>query len=119
MNKMEEVAKLIGKKLGEEFYIKDSLFKYTLTYAGLKYHSNYRWNLCKATTLRELLTGEMKIEWIPKNGEWVWTIISTVKNPSLLEFHADFSGDILSFKRGLIFRTEEEAIDKMKELGWL
>jgi len=121
-NKMTEVAKILGKELEEKFMIKDnpySALEYKLTYDGLKYYKYWSWRLCELATLRELLVGKFKIEWIPKDGEWVWTIETYLSTPSLSKYEKNWSGSELQHKRGLKFKSEEEATAKMKELGWL
>jgi len=117
-NKMEEVAKILGKELDEEFGIEEKIRKYKLTEKGLLYRSLDGWNLSVIDTLQNLLTGKFKIKWVPKDGEEVWFVSTWTEKPYEEVFQRNFKGDILALKRGFIFRTEEEAIDKMKELGW-
>ena len=119
INKMEDVAKILGKELEEEFGIKERIGNYKLTEKGLVYSSPCGWKLSSVKTLIKLLTGEMKIEWIPKDMEEVWIIYSEFIKPVNVMFNGDSSNHILMFKRGMITRTEEEAIQDMKELGWL
>ena len=122
INKMPDVAKMLGKELEEEFMIKDnpySALKYKLTYAGLKHYSNCRWSLCKLATLQELLVGELEIEWIPKDMEKVWIVYSDFKRPVNVMFNGDSYHHKLLFKRELITKTEQEAIQNMRDRGWL
>ena len=60
-NKMNEVAKLLGVELEEEFRIEGLTKKYKLTENGLKYWSDNLQQWCISGWLRELLTGESKI----------------------------------------------------------
>jgi len=122
INKMEDVAKILGKELEEKFMIKDkpySALEYKLTYDGLKYYKNCSWRLCELATLRELLVGKFKIEWIPKDEEKVWIIYPEVIKPVNAMFNENSSHHTLMLKRGLITKTEQEAIEKMKGMGWL
>ena len=60
-NKMEEVAKLLGIKLGEEFGLKNSNFRYKLTTYGLRkrYHLIQEWS--DSSMLDDLLLGRVEI----------------------------------------------------------
>ena len=63
-NKMEEVAKLLGVELEEEFKIKGLPAKYKLSKNGLKYYIG-QWN--DSPWLQKLLTGEREIIKLPKS----------------------------------------------------
>jgi len=117
-NKMTEVAKILGVELDEEFGIEDYDFRCKLAKEGLAFLDMYgHWR--KSTTyLENLLTGKLKIKWVPKDGEEVWFVSTWSKKPYEEEFQRNFEGDILALKRGFIFRTEEEAIQDMKDRGW-
>ena len=65
-NKMEDVAKLLGMELEEEFSIDDLSTKYKLTENGLKYWSDNLQQWWSSGWLEELLTGNMKITKISK-----------------------------------------------------
>ena len=60
-NKMSEVAKLLGVKLGEEFGLKNSNFRYKLTIYGLRkrYHLAQEWS--DSSMLNDLLLGRAEI----------------------------------------------------------
>ena len=60
-NKMAEVAKLLGIKLGEEFGLKNSNFRYKLTTYGLRkrYHLIQEWS--DSSMLDDLLLGRVEI----------------------------------------------------------
>ena len=119
-NKMEEVAKILGKELEEEFEIEGRIGKNKLTEKGLLYKNLGDWRIDGVETLTKLLTGKLKIEWIPKDGEEIWLVSSEYEAPQSIDFDSHiYSYYVIGLKRGLIFRTEEEAITKMKELGWL
>ena len=65
-NKMEQVAKLLGVELEEEFRLDDLSTKYKLTENGLKYWSDNLQQWWSSGWLEELLTGNMKITKISK-----------------------------------------------------
>ena len=118
-NKMTEVAKILGKELYEEFGIEDYDFRCTLSEKGLLYKVPCGWELSNVDTLQKLLAGQLKIKWVPKDEEKVWAVFSHVNMPREVLYYKGYSESETLFERGLFFRTEEEAIEKMKELGWL
>ena len=65
-NKMEEVAKLLGIKLDEEFKIDGYRCKYKLTDDGLMYWSYLDSKWLISMFFKELLTGKLKIIKLPK-----------------------------------------------------
>ena len=65
-NKMNEVAKLLGVELEEEFKIDGYSSKYKLTENGLKRWLDDCQQWCISLRLGELLTGEMRITKISK-----------------------------------------------------
>lgn len=65
-NKMNEVAKLLGVELEEEFKIYGFRCGYKLTNDGLMYWSYLDSKWLISTFLKELLTGELKIIKLPK-----------------------------------------------------
>lgn len=85
-NKMNEVAKLLGVELEEEFRLEDLFSKYKLTENGLKYWSDdlQQWYISR--WLEELLTGEKKIIKLPKpilddiEKEYLGNIIKPFRN---------------------------------------
>ena len=117
---MPDVAKILGKELEEEFGIEGKFGKYKLTEKGLVYRSPYGWALSVVSMLQSLLTGQLKIEWTPKKSENVWIVYSHHIVPQPIRFYPNlFPYHETSLKRGMIFRTEEEAIQDMKDRGWL
>lgn len=63
MNCMEQVAKILGVELNEEFYIEDSDYKYKITKDGMKvyYGINDDWNSVNYT-LGDILSGKREIK---------------------------------------------------------
>jgi len=118
-NKMPKLAKeFFNKELEEEFEIEGREgVKYWFTEEGIELkrycgYSNYY-------TLQKLLTGELKIKWKPKSGEKYYFVFSIYPKPQRLLYYNESMADRLMFKRGLVLRTEEEATEKMKDMGWL
>jgi len=117
MNKMKEVAEMLGVELGEEFYLKKGYFKYKLVQSGLLFKDGGWYNA--SITLVELLSGEKEIEWKPKDGEQCWFIYADIQEPQFETFSDTAYHDNILLSRGLITKTYQEAIKRMRELGWL
>ena len=119
-NKMKEVAKMLGVKLGEEFEVETREgVKYKFTEKGLHVkYVNENIFLQTLISLKELLTGELTIKWKPKSGEKYYFMFSIYPKPMRLLYYNESMADRLMFKRGMITRTEEEAIQIMKDMGW-
>ena len=113
-NKMEEVAKMFDKELEEEFEIKDWNGSCRFTEKGVVVLGGR----ISTHVLHGLLTGELKIKWKPKDGEKCYFVSSHHEKPVLMRYHTSSDQNALMLKRGMITRTEEEAIQKMKEWGW-
>ena len=73
----------------------------------------------RVETSAKLLTRELKIKWTPKDEEKVWIVYPDFKIPVNVMFDMDSFQQALLFKRGLIFSTQQEAIQDMKNRGWL
>ena len=65
-NKMNEVAKLLGVELEEEFRINVSPLEFKLTKSGLLYWSNASQMWERSRSIEELLIGQYEIIKIPK-----------------------------------------------------
>lgn len=66
-NKMNEVAKLLGVELEEEFRVKNFYCKFKISKDGLKFWSGALEQWDDSPWLQELLTGEVKIIKLQKN----------------------------------------------------
>jgi hypothetical protein len=118
MNKMKEVAEMFGVELGEEFYIGNDIYRITET--GLYYYDIEYKKWCKDHIgLTMLLNGRAKIKWKPKDGEQCWFIYADIQEPQFETFSDTAYHDNILLSRGLITKTKEDAINIMKELGWL
>jgi len=118
-NKMEDVGKILGVELDEEFGIEDYDFRCILSKKGLVFLDMYGFWRKSTAYLENLLTGELKIKWVPRDGESFWLVSIGIEKPYEKQFHVNFSGDLWTLKRGFVFKTEEEAIQDMKDRGWL
>jgi len=119
INKITEVAKILDKKLYETFGIEGRLRRYRFTRKGLEHYKPPNgWDVIGGYILQELLTGELKIKWTPEQGEKVWVIYPWLEKVTATKY-LGAERDKLMVKRNMMTKTEEEAIEKMKELGWL
>ena len=69
--------------------------------------------------LRELINGNFKVEWEPKDGDTVY-IMNPVRRLGYMirPWDPEDDGHTASRERGLVFRTKEEAEEKAYKLGW-
>jgi hypothetical protein len=118
MNNMEEVAKMLGVKMGEKFRI-DGFGEYRFEKKGLFNSDN---NICPMK-LMSLFSGESSLEkfpWKPKNGEIYFQ--ACIKGHVVrCKWFGDVC-DLESYYVGNCFETEEEAeahiqeiLDKLRE----
>ena len=120
MNKIKEVAKLLGYEVGEEFniicndgkYSKYNPFKFTET--DLLNNDNSR---CTSYVV-DLITGYYtteKLPFVPKVGEDYWSYYNDDDSPFRgLGICKTWNGSHLDKMRkllGIVFRTEQEAKD--------
>ena len=66
-DKMNEVAKLLGLELGEEFKLDEGRNIYMLSDSGLIYYDNNQYKWCHSDKLEQLLLGQYKISKIILN----------------------------------------------------
>ena len=120
MNKMKEVAKVLGYEVGEEFnlifntgkYSVRNPFKFSETDLLDKFGGVF------ADYIGWLITGEYKIEkipFVPKIGEDYWSYYNDDDSPFRgLGICKTWNGSHLDKMRkllGIVFRTEQEAKD--------
>lgn len=124
LNKMAEVAKLLGVELYEEFEVEDTLYgvKYQtrVSDVGLENYQdgdccggNGAWMINNAM-LRDLLVGRMGFQiiskpWKPKHLERYWTYYGDMFEVSEASWDC-CAADYARFKSGMVFRTKTEAI---------
>lgn len=115
MNKMKEVANLLGVELGERFNIEDDLDNpYFITEEGLFDCDSYP----DGENLIKLLNGNAKIIKLPfrhRYGQTYWTISCNLDEGRIYTYDDQWIGcseDYARYKSGLVFRTEK----KLKKL---
>ena len=127
MNYYKQFAEMLGLELEQEFVLTDldgnrkDKYTYKITEDGLLYKSpTFNWAISSLGTIGKLLDGDVKAvpkQWKPKKGETYWyypnpiyfgVINSYVWNDDLT--------DLLFWKVGNCFKTEEEAATKGKEI---
>lgn len=113
-NYMQDVAKMLGVELGEEFKFRDLNnidYHGKITDKGVYIHGEVKkdWRY-DATVLQEILTGMSKIEklpWQPKDGDEYYYPACNFKDI----FSTNWSSSVSDFafkEAGMIFRTREE-----------
>ena len=126
MNYWKQFAEMLGLELDEEFSLTNSNGEkvnedtYKVTEDGLFYKSQVgiNWYSELTKTIYCLLSGECKVvpvPWKPKIGETYWHYSEAWKEGIFLEWECGFN-DLLLWKAGNCFRTEEEATAKGKAL---
>ena len=113
-NHMEEVAKMLGVELDEEFEIagyKNGNFK--ITECGIKKLEGGEW-VNGSFIFEVLLTGECTIKrkpWKPKSGDVYWVVDEMGKawNSTWCDDEEFLSDSINYYKLGNCYRTESEA----------
>lgn len=127
MNYWKQFAEMLGLELEQEFVLTDvdvnrkDKYTYKITEDGLLYKSpTFNWAISSLGTIGKLLDGDVKAvpkPWKPKKGETYWyypnpiyfgVINSYVWNDDLT--------DLLFWKVGNCFKTEEEAATNGKEI---
>ena len=116
MNYMEQIAKMLGVSLNEEFYV-TKLDEETLELTGLengkfkfqKYGLVDGEGLIRDNVLARLICGDYKIKrapWKPKHGEKFYR----VDNEGEHDFYywAGHTTDVMLYKIGNCFKTKEE-----------
>lgn len=123
MNYMKQVAEMLGVELNEEFDVcescldwKKQLVKCKITESGLLVYSNHEKNwFCDHLMLGQILSKDDSIEikkppFVPKKNDIYWTVASKKFNAKR-ETWDDYAIDYARLKCGMVFRTENEAVD--------
>lgn len=109
MNRMNEVANLLGVKLNEEFKIKGISDTYLITENGLiTKDSEYAQGLI----LTQLITGQLEIQkypWKPQAGDRFYYIYFDDELHVRFDSWAGMKGDMLCYKLGNCYRSYEDA----------
>lgn len=130
-----QIAEMLGVGFDEEFKIQDFrgnpvdsvTYKFDENTLLYKHQDTGKFYIASSGTLLSLLDGGyeiVKLPWKPKNGDKYWTFVTTsfseVWTVTSYNWHDNYF-DFLAFKAGYVYRSEEEAEDKLpavaKELG--
>lgn len=124
MNKWKEFAEMLGLELEQEFVLTDvegkrkDIFTYKITEDGIFYKSKISNDWFKTELVDELLKGCIKAvakQWKPKKGE-KYFYYAKAFGQTVYKIWIDENYDLLLWKVGNCFRTEEEAKTKGKEI---
>ena len=127
MNKMEDVAKLLGLELGQSFKIVDDTYGIRQSYYRLTEENgceisddNTSWVTVSAEVLKWLIMGDVRISklpWKPTNeGEWYYTPALDTESGCYTVYWENDDTDKRRYRRGLVFKTREEAIAVSKKM---
>ena len=127
MNNWGKFAEMLGLELEQEFVLTDvdgnrkDKYTYKITEDGLLYKSpTFNWAISSLGTIGKLLDGDVKAvpkPWKPKKGDiYSYYINSTYFDGTNSCMWADECLDLLHWKVGNCFKTEEEAKTKGKEI---
>ena len=127
MNKWKKFAEILELDLEQEFVLTDidgnrkNKYTYKITEDGLLYKSPiFNWAISSLGTIANLLDGDIKAvpkPWKPKKGDiYSYYINSTYFDGINSRRWTDEDLDLLLWKSGNCFKTEEEAETKGKEI---
>ena len=127
MNKWKKFAEILELELEQEFVLTDidgnrkNKYTYKITEDGLLYKSPiFNWAISSLGTIANLLDGDIKAvpkPWKPKKGDiYSYYINSTYFDGINSRRWTDEDLDLLLWKSGNCFKTEEEAKTKGKEI---
>ena len=127
MNNWGKFAEMLGLELEQEFVLTDidgnrkNKYTYKITEDGLLYKSpTFNWAISSLGTIGKLLDGYVKAvpkPWKPKKGDiYSYYINSTYFDGINSRRWTDEDLDLLLWKSGNCFKTEEEAKTKGKEI---
>lgn len=124
MNYYKQIAEMLGVELGEEFSLKNiqtediNRSRYKITQEEGLMYSIERVKWARSATLLPIIKGDfsvVKLPWKPKKGEAYWHYSEVWKEVISFEWE-DCYYDLLLWKAGNCFRTEEEGNAKSKEI---
>ena len=126
MNNWGKFAEMLGLELGQEFYLTDAdgntkgQLIYKFTEDGLLYKppTLVNWSKSSSGTILRLLNGDYKTftkPWKPEKGD-KYFYYAKAFGQTVYKIWIDENYDLLLWKVGNCFRTEEEAATKGKEI---
>lgn len=117
-NYMQDVAKLLGIELEEEFKLTGYSGTFVLTNKGMMWLTPDKRRSSEVFALEDLLTGRnelVRVPWQPKDGDEYYYPACNFKDI----FSTNWSSSVSDFafkEAGMIFRTREECEAAMPEL---
>lgn len=118
-NYMQDVARMLGVELGEEFKIKDFEPVYKLTDYGLCVKvDSVEWHEMSGDSFIQLIKGDyeiIKLPWQPKKGEVYCRPMDGFEDVDFDNW-SNHPIDFALKESGMIFRTEEECRAALPEL---
>ena len=119
MNIVKEVAKLLGIEVGVPFSVNENNTIYCLRDNGKFEWADWGGMLIPGDFLaNKFLCGNLTVKWTPKEESPCYIVDPREKSGVYKGLYYKDNTELLR-ERGLVFRTEEEAIAKAKELGWV
>lgn len=124
MNYYKKFAEMLGLELEQEFVLTDidgnkkDIFTYKITEDGIFYKSKISNDWFKTELVDALLNGCIKAvpkPWKPEKGE-KYFYYAKAFGQTVYKMWIDENYDLLLWKVGNCFKTEEEAKDKGKEI---
>lgn len=127
-NHMAEVAKILGVELGEPFKITSgiqddyqSYYRFTENNCFETSYDGIEWKTTiVAVLLKHILMGDIrivKLPWKPTNeGEWYYTPALDTESGCYTVYWENDDTDKRRYRRGLVFKTREEAIAVSKKM---
>ena len=126
-NYMAGVAELLGIEIGQSFKIVDDTYGIRQSYYRLTEENgceisddNTSWVTVSAEVLKWLIMGDVRISklpWKPTNeGEWYYTPALDTESGCYTVYWENDDTDKRRYRRGLIFKTREEAIAVSKKM---
>ena len=124
MNYWKQFAEILGLELEQEFVLTDvdgnikDIFTYKITEDGIFYKSKISNDWFKTELVDALLNGCIKAvpkPWKPEKGE-KYFYYAKAFGQTVYKIWIDENYDLLLWKVGNCFKTEEEAKDKGKEI---
>jgi hypothetical protein len=124
MNKMGEVAKILGLELDEVFKIAETSCDYKIANEGVVYRNMDRsidWlvsNYMISDFIRnpELIIKQIKQPWLPVYGETYYYPMLSVESLCMFDVCANTDFDYHIFNKKLCFKTKEEAVEAAKKM---
>ena len=120
MNIVKEVAKLLGIEVGVPFHVNEETTIYQLRKDGVFEWQDFFGMQESHSLTKKFLCGYLTVKWTPKESEKYYSVDPAFASGVCPLIWDEKSATATTlYDRGLVFRTEEEAIAKAKEYGWI